>query len=113
MATGIVQSVWVLDQVKAQLQKEVPPFLDWRKFEKSSTGLFIWEAFITGAAKATTHEGDAMIGVKEFAKSLRDIPGANVCHEKRVHSLIGAALLGTGWSRDLSLLSTPCVVIRA
>ena len=33
--------------------------------------------------------------------------------EEVVYSLIGAALLRTGWSKDLRLLETPCVVIKA
>ncbi|MBP6965110.1 MAG: hypothetical protein KBC96_11955 [Armatimonadetes bacterium] len=113
MGTGIVQSVWVLKEVRRLLHETVPVFLDWGKFEESPSGLFLWEAFINGVAKATTHEGDALIGVKEFSSNLPNIIGANVCHEKYVHSLIGAALLRTGWSQDLSLLSAPCIVIRA
>jgi len=30
-----------------------------------------------------------------------------------VHSLLGAALLRTGWSKDLGLLGMPCLVIKA
>ena len=33
--------------------------------------------------------------------------------KRSVHSLLGAALLRTGWSSDLSLLEKPCLVIKA
>ena len=45
------------------------------------------EAMVTGKDKTETHEGDAL-------------------------SLVGAAALRAGWSRDLKLLETPCVVVK-
>jgi hypothetical protein len=56
---------------------------------------------------------DAEIAVRRFAAHLPDIAEANAIHEATVYSLIGAALLRTGWSPDLSLLETSCVVIKA
>jgi len=79
----------------------------------ADVGLFLWEAFVTADAKGRTHAADAEIAVDCFAGRLPDIPAANAVQETSVHSLIGAALLRTGWSTDLGLLETPCVVIRA
>ena len=60
-----------------------------------------------------SHAKDAEIAVHRFAVHLPDIAGANAIRETSAHSLIGAALLRTGWSRDLASLKKACVVIKA
>lgn len=40
--------------------------VDLSKFASGKGQLFIWEAFVTGAAKALTHHGDAALAVAEF-----------------------------------------------
>ena len=113
LAAGLTEAIWVLREVRRQVHKDVPAFLDWIAFTDSGRGLFLWEAFVTAGAKAETHVGDAEIAVRCFADHLPNIPAANAIEETSVYSLIGAALLRTGWSTDLRLLETPCVVIRA
>jgi len=112
LATGLTETVWILHQVRQKLESPVPAFLDWNEFQSCNHGLFLWEAFVTGQAKGGSHQADADIAVRAFASALPDIPAANAVHADNVHSLIGAALLRTGWSSDLTLLSTSCVVIK-
>ena len=61
-------------------------------------GLFVWEAFVSGHAKALTHVDDASLALTAFqARGLTeasDIPG-----EPAVN-LAAAALMATGWSID-------------
>jgi hypothetical protein len=44
--------------------------LDWNAFTTAGRGLFLWEAFVTSAAKAATHADDAMIAAEAFIKEL-------------------------------------------
>ena len=89
-------------------------FLDWQQFDCAGTGLFIWEAFVSGSAKQLSHVEDAMVGACAFLAALPNPALSNAINcESEVHSLIGAALLRTGWSADISILRRECLVIRA
>lgn len=113
LATGLTETVWILDHVKRQASGSPPVFVDWPRFCQGSGGLFIWEAFVTKAAKAATHHGDAELAVLSFRDSLPDLESSNaVMCEGRVRSLFGAALLQTGWAKELYWLSKPCIVVR-
>jgi hypothetical protein len=112
LVTGLTETVWILSTIKEHLPAMVPAFLDWPKFRASHRGLFIWEAFVTGEAKAASHCSDAAAAVREFVRVSADLEGANAIKPKRVFSLVGAALLRSGWTHDLSVLSEPCIVIK-
>jgi hypothetical protein len=112
LATGLVQEAWVLAEVGARVG-QVRVTLDWRSFTADPQGLFLWEAFVTGAAKKATHVEDATVAVAAFLEALPNPPGRNVVHEERVLSLIAAAALWSGITSDATLLSSPCVVLRA
>jgi len=62
---------------------------------------------------AQLHAEDAAIAARDFLNAMPDPTTANAIEEDSVHSLIGAALLRTGWSDDLQLLETQCLVIRS
>jgi len=108
LATGVAQTVWILDRVR---HAGVRAFLSWPAFCEAGAGLFLWEAFVTADAKGD-HVQDAVTGVSLFASRVL-VGVASVVPEESVQSLIGAALLWSGWSKDLSLLRTPCVVMKA
>jgi len=113
LATGLVQVVWILQRIRCRVRTPAPAFVNWREFAAAHGGLFLWEAFISGAAHGTDHVADAETAVRCFAAALPDVDGANAIRSANAHSLIGAALLRTGWSDDLGLLARPCVVIKA
>jgi len=113
LATGLTETVWILSKIKEQLPAVVPAFLDWPKFRASPCGLFVWEAFVTGQAKTASHCSDAAAAVREFLRVSADLEAANAIKPKRVFSLVGAALLRSGWTHDISVLSQPCIVIKA
>ena len=123
LATGLVQIPWILERLKSGAHN-LSAFLDWKRFQEAGQGLFLWEAFISGAGKkgkgASLPEDkdvrDAVIGAELFAEESQHqwiasgvMPGEGV----DVTSMIGAALLRTAWSKDLSLLQQHCVVIKA
>jgi hypothetical protein len=110
LATGLVQVTWLLHRVRCQAQ-DCPAFLDWDTFAVSRTGLFLWEACVTGSAKAGSHIGDARVAVDAFRKALPDPTTSSIVKSGRVLSLIGAALLTSRWSSNLDLLEAPCLVI--
>lgn len=114
LATGLVQTAWILRELRAAAPK-AKAFLRWPEFVEAKSGLYLWEAFVTGAAKTVTHVGDAQKAADAFAAALPD-PSAKSSVRSRggeVVSLIGAALLRTGWTTDVALLSQSCLVIRA
>lgn len=112
LATGLVQMAWILKQLRARAP-DAEVFLDWGSFWSGRRGLFLWEAFVTDRAKAETHVDDAAVAVTCFVSSLPDPPAQNAIVETRVLSLLGAAMLWSGWSDELELLHTSCLVLRA
>jgi hypothetical protein len=112
MATGIVEVAWTLSELRQRLP-DARPYLDWHQFAAAGRGLFLWEAFVTDKAKATTHVDDAIIAVARFRGSLPDPTASNAVAAERPLSLLGAALLWSGWSSNTDLLRTPCLVIKA
>jgi hypothetical protein len=113
LATGLTETVWILRELHKKIRIEVPAFVNWSDFCKAGNGLFLWEAFVTGSAKGKDDLADAEKAVRCFAEAYPNILAINAIVESKVHSLIGAALLRTGWSTDLLLLEVPCVVIKA
>lgn len=114
LATGLVEVAWILRELR-NLAPTRRAFLRWSDFEQAGSGLFLWEAFVTGDAKADTHAGDAALAVKAFHCSLPnpELHAAVTPKSTEVFSLVGAAMLRSGWSDDPAVLSRPCVVIRA
>ena len=112
MATGIVEVAWILSELRHRCSGATP-YLDWNEFTDATGGLFLWEAFVTAGAKAATHVDDATVAVAAFRDALPDVSAANAVTAKRPLSLLGAALLWSGWSDDTELLHAPCVVIKA
>jgi hypothetical protein len=117
LTTGLVQAAWVLRELRqrrlADAAATEPVFLDWEAFTVSARGLFLWEAIVTGKAKAGTHAEDAGRAVELFVRVHRDPTAANAVTAENPLSLIGAAALWAGWSDDLALLSAPSLVLKA
>ena len=112
LVTGLSETVWILTRIQRKILADIPIHIRWSPFQRSNIGLFLWEAFVTGDFKASTHIGDAELAVNQFYKYLRDPEAHNAIKSSNVRSLIGAALLQSGLADDLSLLSKPCLVIR-
>lgn len=113
LTTGLTEVVWILREIRQQLQTEALAYTDWELFTVANGGLFLWEAFISGKSKGDSHTADAEIGVQCFATALPDPTEHDAIDETSVHSLLGAALLRTGWSQDLGALGMPCLVLKA
>jgi uracil-DNA glycosylase len=68
---------------------------------------------VTDRAKATTHVDDATVAVTAFRNALPDPTTANAVTAERPLSLLAAALLWSGWSEDVDLVRSSCLVIKA
>jgi hypothetical protein len=112
LVTGLVQAAWVLRELRDRRPND-DVLLDWDVFEAAGRGLFVWEAFVTAEAKAPTHVDDATVAVECFIAALPDPRSANAVTADRPLSLAGAAVLWAGWTNDLALLHSPCLVLRA
>ena len=113
LTTGLAEVTWILDQIR-QGASHVEAYLDWEAFEHARSGLFVWEAFVTADAKKGSHQGDAWAAVNAFKDSLPDPRVMNaVTPTHRTRSLIGGALLWSGWTTDLEAIGEPCIVIKA
>ena len=91
MATGLVQTVWVLQAIRSRVEG-IEANLDWASFKRAANGLFPWEAFVSAEAKGQSHSDDAMIAAERFADAMPDPLSINAISEPAVHSLIGAAI---------------------
>jgi hypothetical protein len=113
LGAGLVQAPWILGKLRDRADP-CAAYLSWSEFAAEERGLFLWEAFVSSTAKGTTHVEDAEIGARVFRDALPDPTAANALSDTgEVLSLIGAALLRTGWLVEPTALSTPCIVIRA
>jgi hypothetical protein len=112
LATGLVQVAWILSELRSR-RPGASPHLDWGQFTNAGSGLFLWEAFVSRGAKATTHLEDATVAVSAFRAALPDPTHANAITTDRPLSLLGAAILWSGWTDDVKFLRMACLVIRA
>jgi len=114
LATGLVEMTWILTRIRATAPDGAGAYLDWGKFQEShGERLFLWEAFVSARSKGADHVSDARIAVDAFLGALPDVPAANWIHPGAVLSLVGAAMLRSGWTRDIGVLSAPAIVIAA
>lgn len=111
LATGLAQVSWILAELR-DTSPGLTAYLDWSAFASAGAGLFLWEAFVTGEAKRRTHGEDAVAAVEAFREALPTPMGFDAVEAERPLSLIGAALLWSGWATDLEMLSTSCLVIK-
>ena len=91
---------------------QVRAMVDWRSPPTEPGEVLFFEAFVSQIAKGDGHIDDARIAA-EAAQALTGSGSArSAVNTKEVFSTLGAALLRTGWSADLALLSAPCLVVK-
>jgi hypothetical protein len=113
LATGLVQSTWLLRHIRCGLKVDPTATLDWDVFADGKTPLFLWEAFVSRKAKSGSDHGDAAAAVMAFCNSLPNPQASNAIGAQIALSLIGAALLRSGWDVSAEVLKQPCLVIEA
>lgn len=110
LATGLVEATWVLRALKERLTAEPPVFVGLGGFRALGRGLFVWEAFLDGKTRDADAADDAAAAVTAFLDRLDTLEAPEP--DEPVVSLIGTALLRTGWVHDARALSEPVLVVR-
>ena len=112
LATGLVELLWVMNKVNEGLGHPPEIAVRWNDF-LGSDAVFIWEPFVTSTAKGNDHRHDARIAITHFLRSLPVPWSKNAIQESNVLSLLGAAALRAGWTKNVDILSEPCLVRKA
>lgn len=109
--TGLQAHCWVLREVRSGFPA-VRATTRWAEFLAGTCQLFLWEAFVSGSEKGERHHEDAVLALRAFEMSLDRMATASRIGGESPVSLAGAAILWAGLSSDLTLLHSPCVVLR-
>ena len=112
LATSLPEVVWILERVIEALPSTPSATLSLAEFQAGAAQLLLWEAFVTGAAKADSHAGDARLAAEEFVRRWPDVHTDIDTEDAPVFSLVGAAMVRAGLSEDLGLLGQECLVVR-
>jgi hypothetical protein len=118
-ATVLVTALVVVPYVLTQLRKLAPrarATMDWRSQLGGRADLLLFEAFVTNQRKSTDtrHVEDAHLAIAAFQNGMRDPPAfVSAVVEPQCLSLLGAAMLRTGWTADPAVIAEPCLVVRA
>jgi len=113
LATGLAECVWIFEKIRLLTDVPIQPTFSWEKLLSQEANLFIWEAFVSGSSKASSHWGDAETATRTFWAGYPEIAKANAVTAQNPYSLVGAALLRSGLTTDLSVLSEQCIVIKS
>ena len=122
-ATALVTSTVVVPYVLDRLRRTVPDVvatLNWQGWPRGEAGgprLLLFEAFVSNRRGArntnTRHVDDALAAAQALqGKFANGEAIASSVSVERSFNLLGAMMMRTGWTHDLSVLSQPCLVIR-
>lgn len=111
LATALV----IVPCILARLREKSPnatPHLDWRCPPTRTGELLLFEAFVSGGGKGADHVDDARRATKRFESLCLDPYGCSAIADEDCLGLLGAALVRTGWTTDLSLLGAAVLVVK-
>ncbi|HKC13249.1 MAG TPA: hypothetical protein VKI41_14560 [Vicinamibacteria bacterium] len=114
LAAGLTEVAWILKHIRSAVSADVPCVLSWDAFERAPSGFLLWEAFLPPAAQSVSHAGDALRAAHAFVEALpRPQSTVEPRKDEEVLSLLGAAMVWSGWRTDAAVLKEPCLVIKA
>lgn len=115
-ATVLTVALPVVTYTLSKLRTKIGSYeasLDWKGWGTGSNQLLVWEAFVSGSSKGDDHWNDADIAAASFQDGLSDLDAINAIDEQEVLSLVGAALIHSGWVEpSVSMLRTPALVVK-
>ena len=106
------QTAWILSQLRSRCAEVCTVAVDaasWNHRGADGPILFLWEAFVSGAAHRG-HAEDAATAAMSFQDRQADLR-SDVRAETPI-SLLGAAVLWSGWGTDLMWLKQEVIVVR-
>jgi hypothetical protein len=116
-ATALVVGLVVIPYVLKKLREhasEAEATFSWREWRPNGGQLLLFEAFVTHQPPddPEPHVRDAKLAIQKFREAMNQADFSCEVYETENFNLLGAALLRTGWTRDVAVLSMPCLVIR-
>jgi hypothetical protein len=112
LATAMVQVPWTLGFIHEQVP-DLRVHLQWPPFAEQQSGLLLWEAFVSGAAKGETHEEDARSGVQAFCEQLPNPGDPSAAETERPFSVLAAAAIWAGFDLPIEDTRSGCLLVRA
>jgi hypothetical protein len=111
LTSGLVVVPYILGRLHERVPAATATF-DWTTIPKGSHRVLLFEAFVTHqhAGDDSPHIRDAKLAIAKFRDAMRDGFKTVIC-EPTCFNLLAAALLRTGWTADLTMLSQPCLVV--
>ena len=111
LTKGLVIVPYILEKLRCSAKAARPTF-KWRD-RLCERDLQLFEAFVTNVGEAVSHEACARLALKRFPKEWEKRASfESAVEEPCTMNLLGAMLLRTGWTDDVTMLSEPCLVVR-
>lgn len=110
---GLQQAAWVLRAIRDAFSRH-QAITDWPRWRRSEGApiLLLWEAFVSGPAKAPTHVGDAVTAAMAFVECEETLEDANAVRAEAPLNLLAVAALWAGLTIDTEELRRPALVLR-
>jgi hypothetical protein len=111
LTKGLVIVPYILEGLRCRTEDAKPTF-KWRN-RLSERDLLLFEAFVTHVGKSVSHEECARLAINGFPTDWsKRTSFASAVEEPCTMNLLGAMLLRIGWTKDVTMLSEPCLVVR-
>jgi hypothetical protein len=112
LVTSLVTVPYVLKGLREGVPEATVTF-DWRQPPTKPRELLVYEAFVTNQQNnaPNRHVRDAKLAIAAFRLGIEDPQFESSVTVPTGFNLLGAALLRTGWSTDIGLLSAQCLVV--
>jgi hypothetical protein len=117
-SAALVCGLVVVPYVLKKLRERAPTAtatLDWKTPLDGSGHILLFEAFVSHQPKGDDgrHIRDALLAIEKFREGMGNpAEFQSAINEQECLNLVGAALLRTGWTTDINILSQPCLVVR-
>lgn len=112
LATGLVEVLWVFERLAKSCKFSISPTFRVEDILEGKSNFLLWEAFISENGKGHSHIEDSTIAATEFSRRLRHKSLKSDVTVANAYSLVGAALLRSGITTDICVLSEPCIVVK-
>lgn len=99
---------WSFSRLR-EIAGEISITIDLMKFHSEEARLFVWEAFVSGIGKGTSHHDDALLAVKAFLARWPEVT-SDVTLEPALNHAVTAAI-ASGLRADMAEISQPAVVV--
>jgi hypothetical protein len=112
LTKALVTVPYILQGLRSRANSARPTF-NWRK-RLSKRDLLLFEAFVVHVGESVNHVSCARLALQQFPKEWeKRALLESAIDEPCTMNLLGVMLLRMGWTKDVKMLSEPCLVIRA